>query len=547
MPTPSLAVHRPYTEHGPPAGLLRRLLGGAQRRVKRWHRSMLGHARNDAAARAVQWLAQWATATEAGWQSSPCHHLRHALKPSFTPGSAGVAVAALAEFGQLDAAATLAYIIARWQLPDGGFAATDGGPPSLIETSQAAAGLLAVLDHVPHAAAAAARACAYLASRIEHSGQLLPESPVAPEAWCEPARLACLPALAAAADRLDRPAWKVACRRAVAWHARRNGLWSGSVPMLWRAAAAAACLELAEPQCAQEILRWVPWPCRGDGTYPEAPHAGQANVATQALLAQVWFQLGEFESGSRLLGWLCRQQLACGALPCAVVPGWPRLFGPRISPLHDVAATARFARACQLQVRAHFSSHGHTLPQNISPQDGRLECVLSWARRLGPAPCIAEVGCGPGRYLARLRAALPAARLVGIDADEHLIARLPGGIERRKGSVLRLPAASGEFDGVLAIESLEHCLLPQHAVRELCRVTRPGGSVLIIDKHAVHQPLSLYQPWERWFWPQEVSAWLAQCGCVTAVRSIAHGPHTRPTGLFLAWEARLPAAASRAA
>ena len=32
------------------------------------------------------------------------------------------------------------------------------------------------------------------------------------------------------------------------------------------------------------------------------------------------------------------------------------------------------------------------------------------------------------------------------------------------------------------MESLEHALLPEQAVAELCRVVRPGGSVLVIDK-----------------------------------------------------------------
>jgi ubiquinone/menaquinone biosynthesis C-methylase UbiE len=104
--------------------------------------------------------------------------------------------------------------------------------------------------------------------------------------------------------------------------------------------------------------------------------------------------------------------------------------------------------------------------------------------------------------------------------------------------LLRLPAADGEFDGAFAVESLEHSLLPQHAVRELCRVVRPGGRVLIIDKQRSKQPLSEHQPWEQWFAPNDIAAWLAEACDDVSVAEIPHGRHVRPTGLFLCWQGR---------
>jgi SAM-dependent methyltransferase len=412
-----------------------------------------------------------------------------------------------------------------------------------VYTAQAAGGLLAVAELLPAAVDAAARACRYLASRIEPCGRIVPEpTSTAPDAWCEAARLGSLPPLAEAARRLGLPAWQLACRRAISWHARRMHLWSGAAPMLWRATAAAALAELEEAELAAEALRYTPIPARRNGTCPENHRSRQILLATQAILARARFQLGELDAGNRLLEWIARQQLAAGGLPHAV--GTHRT-GAAARP--DFHSTTCYLLARRLQVAAHFAKHGHALPQAISPHDGRLQHVLAWARRLGPRARIAEVGCGPGRYLAQLRAALPDARLVGIDPDTRWISRLPAGVEGRTGDLLRIPASAGEFDGVLAIESLEHCLVPEHAVRELCRVVRPGGSVLIIDKHAGHQPLSQHEPWERWFWPREVAAWLGACGCDVQVSYVAHGPYHSPTGLFVAWQATRRAAVARAA
>lgn len=42
-----------------------------------------------------------------------------------------------------------------------------------------------------------------------------------------------------------------------------------------------------------------------------------------------------------------------------------------------------------------------------------------------------------------------------------------------------LPFADGEFDAVLCLEGLEHLIDPVQLVRELARVVRPGGTVII--------------------------------------------------------------------
>jgi SAM-dependent methyltransferase len=118
------------------------------------------------------------------------------------------------------------------------------------------------------------------------------------------------------------------------------------------------------------------------------------------------------------------------------------------------------------------------------------------------------------------------------------VSGLPHGIEGRRGSLLNLPAADGQFDAALAVESLEHALLAQRAVDELCRVVRPGGSILIIDKDLARQGLSEHEPWEQWFAPHEVAGWLSRHCTDVAVRQVCHVPAYRKRPLFLAWTAR---------
>jgi ubiquinone/menaquinone biosynthesis C-methylase UbiE len=58
---------------------------------------------------------------------------------------------------------------------------------------------------------------------------------------------------------------------------------------------------------------------------------------------------------------------------------------------------------------------------------------------------------------------------------------VPEGAEAdvKEGDALSLPFADGEFDRVVAAEFLEHSPDDLGALRELVRVTRPGGAVAL--------------------------------------------------------------------
>ena len=201
------------------------------------------------------------------------------------------------------------------------------------------------------------------------------------------------------------------------------------------------------------------------------------------------------------------------------------------------AAVDRLAAAL-LQVRTSFDQDRADLPDEIDPADGRVQAVLQWAGQLPPDGKLADVGCGKGRFLRHVAAAFPRMRLLGIDPSAAMLARLPAGVEARQGGLLRIPASDAEFDAVLAVESLEHALVPGRAVEELCRAVRPGGRVLVIDKHRGKQALSEHEPWERWFWPEELGAWLGRFCEEVRVERVSHLEGRPGRDLFLAARGR---------
>lgn len=101
-------------------------------------------------------------------------------------------------------------------------------------------------------------------------------------------------------------------------------------------------------------------------------------------------------------------------------------------------------------------------------------------RHLGPGRSrrILDVGCGTGTMLGRLaRYGEPE----GMDADAQAVAMCHSrGLERvRHVQSPPLPWEDGSFDLVTALDVLEHADDDRGLLRELTRVTRPGGLVLV--------------------------------------------------------------------
>lgn len=91
-----------------------------------------------------------------------------------------------------------------------------------------------------------------------------------------------------------------------------------------------------------------------------------------------------------------------------------------------------------------------------------------------------DAGCGAG--IASLLASLRGATVSAVDASAGLLdiarGRLPG-CDVRQADLETLPYADATFDAVIAIHSVFYAADPAAAMRELARVARPGGRVVV--------------------------------------------------------------------
>jgi ubiquinone/menaquinone biosynthesis C-methylase UbiE len=101
-----------------------------------------------------------------------------------------------------------------------------------------------------------------------------------------------------------------------------------------------------------------------------------------------------------------------------------------------------------------------------------------------------DAGCGTGGLAAAL--APWVAEVVGVDSDERFLEAARGACPDNCTFVLAdavaLPFAYGEFDLAGCLRVLHHVRRPELVVSELARVTRPGGTVLIVDQLGAIDP-----------------------------------------------------------
>ena len=173
-------------------------------------------------------------------------------------------------------------------------------------------------------------------------------------------------------------------------------------------------------------------------------------------------------------------------------------------------------------------------PSTIDPRIRHVQVILKHFAPVGSARLL-DAGCGKGRFARVVLEQNPAARLTGLDISEKMLRRVPEGIGKVSGILTDLPFANEAFDGVYATESLEHAVDIARAIEELCRVLRPGGKLVIIDKSADQWGRVKTPAWERWFDRRELEGLLSRhCRSVWS-EPISYWDDVAPDGFFLSW------------
>lgn len=72
-------------------------------------------------------------------------------------------------------------------------------------------------------------------------------------------------------------------------------------------------------------------------------------------------------------------------------------------------------------------------------------------------------------------------------------------IIKQNGTLTQISYADNTFDITYAVESLEHAIFPDNAIKEMLRVTKDGGKVVVVDKFKKALGMLEIDDWEQWF------------------------------------------------
>ena len=154
-----------------------------------------------------------------------------------------------------------------------------------------------------------------------------------------------------------------------------------------------------------------------------------------------------------------------------------------------------------------------------------------------PPRIVLDAGCGEGYGADLLHATWSGVCVVGVDYDAATTAhaaRTHGGARAAylRGALTSLPLADSTVDVAVSLQVLEHIWTPGDYVRELARVTRPGGVVVVSTPNRLtfspglgrrEQPPNVYhcREYDATELAEELGRWLP--GADVQVLGLGHG------------------------
>jgi len=214
----------------------------------------------------------------------------------------------------------------------------------------------------------------------------------------------------------------------------------------------------------------------------------------------------------------------------------------------DTAALERVLAARGERARAFFDSVGpewDALRKVFNDDELRARAMT---RLIPPGLRVADLGTGTG--VLALELARLGVHVIGVDnstrmldvAAAKLAAEQIADVELRRGELERLPIEDDFVDAAFAHMVLHYVASPSDAVLEMVRVTRPGGTVVVVDFEAHEREWMRAELGVEWmgFPLADVHGWLSAAGA-EEVRIETLPPRGKDLPASFVASARVPA------
>lgn len=449
------------------------------------------------------------------------------------PEVTGYYIPTLLSWGEIDRALVYGRWLISCQHKEGCWGDANANEPYAFDTGQIIKGLLALAKHTRTNEwdASLHRACDWMCSCVRETGE-----PSVPDVkgWGGAIPLGILlyafQAVKDAGQYYNVQRWVDVMDRAIEWFLAQPELTHFNHLSHFHAYILEALCDLGYHERAREGMQIVEKLQRDDGSVPGFSNVRWVCSTGLFQYAIVWYKMGDTVRAEKAFKYATNLQNKTG--------GWYGSYGwfAKYFPKAEIAwAVKYFLDALQLRLKLSFEEQATNFSDHIDSLDGRYLYVRELIEKR-EFKTILDVGCGKGRYLRSLLKEFPQKYYFAVDLSEKVTSSIPNPIEVKQGSLLSIPHSDSSFDFVYTIEALEHAINIDAALRELARVLRPGGVLLIIDKNIKQLGRFKLPDWEQWFDTDYLSNRLKSLGFEVAVKEGV--PYEgQEDKLFTAWVA----------
>lgn len=465
--------------------------------------------------------------------------------PKGYPEVTGYYIPTLIRWGYRELAIDYAKWLISTQHNDGSWYDTFDQMPYVFDTAQILKGLLAAYSIWPdeNVKNSIIKGAMWLAGNIQHDGRFKAADESIwkmPKAYSELIHLYCLSPIREVGIHFSKPELLEMVDLSIDYYKQNHMEEILHFDLLshFYAYVMEALVDLGELELAKAAMNNIGNFQTEDGAVPGYNDVHWVCSTGLFQLALTWFRVGDIERGNKAFSYACRLQNESG--------GWYGSYPSAEDESNDYFAASEiswavkyFLDALYYKNKAEFDISAPKFMTSIDKDDERYKIILQNAKEtclLGGDIRILDIGCGKGRYLKNLIDDLPDSQCYGVDISKNVIAEKTNqNIVWEEGSLTHIPFRDNNFAMAYTCEALEHAVDIKSAIREMARVVRPDGRIVIVDKNIAALGTLEICEWEQWFDENELAAIMSEfCSEVNIVHDVNYEGYFKE-GLFSVW------------
>ena len=468
------------------------------------------------------------------------------------PEVTGYFIPSLIQWGYRDLAVSYARWLCDIQMQDGSWGNAAGTRSFIFDTGQILKGLLEISTFLPEVKENILRGCEWLISKIDTNGRL----PLLDEdGWGrgvanpELVHLYCLSPLRKAGELYGMPEYMEKADEVLNYYKRkhRNDMLKFERLSHFQAYVLEGLLDLGETELAREGMEVMAGYLDRLGYVPAYNNVNWVCSTGLFQLAVIWFKLGDIKRGNQAFTYACRLQNESG--------GWYGSYPTEQSaaeentyfPYEEISWAEKFfldalcAKSIAEFEKLYEGNHALESFHKIEKTNELYQVVCQSVKQICERKDseninVLDVGCGWGRYIKRLSEDFPGVCFYAVELISYPLEQIKDEkVHKAVGSLTNIPYQDEEMDIVYACEALEHSIEVENAIREMARVTKAGGTMIVIDKNLDALGNMKMMEWEQYFDENRLKLCMeAFCREVTVIHGL-HPDGEESASYFSAW------------